>query len=171
MSYIYHGVPKNLTGNILYPLNVIKEKFPELYVEKAKKYVGREHVMEQKIPILNCLWNDVLHFSSVNPKALKEALVESGLKDFPMSFYQIDPTLLDSANTVVYLYTSKQKTDNDFIPYDPNEVEKFSKVPQATKDYYKEIISSGGNPLMYHLIPHILHKGPLDISNMPIITV
>ncbi len=68
MIYLYHSVPKNLQGNILYPLNTLKEKHPEIYEQQVSKYVGREHMTQQRIPILDCLWNDVLHFSAVNPK-------------------------------------------------------------------------------------------------------
>jgi len=48
---------------------------------------------------------------------------------------------------------------------------KFSSIPQATKDYYKEMIGRGKRPLLYHKIPHILYKGTLDITDLPIISV
>jgi len=59
MNYLYHGVPKQLEGNILYPLNILKDKCPEVYEKEVSKYVGREHVKENRIPAFNCLWNDV----------------------------------------------------------------------------------------------------------------
>ena len=71
MIYLYHSVPKNLEGSILYPLNTLKGKHPDIYEQQVSKYVGREHIKEQRIPILDCLWNDVLHFSAVNPKEVK----------------------------------------------------------------------------------------------------
>ncbi|MBK8551651.1 MAG: hypothetical protein IPL53_11555 [Ignavibacteria bacterium] len=70
MNYLYHRVPKNLRGNVLYPLNTLKEIHPDLYEQQASKYAGREHITCQIIPILNCLWNDVLHFSAVNPEEI-----------------------------------------------------------------------------------------------------
>ncbi len=71
-------MPKNLQGNILYPLNAPKEKHPDIYEQQVSKYVGREHIKEQRITILDCLWNDVLYFSAVNPKEIKQALIEAG---------------------------------------------------------------------------------------------
>ncbi len=36
--------------------------------------------MEQRIPILNCLWNDVLHFSPVHPAKIKQAMTSDLLR-------------------------------------------------------------------------------------------
>ena len=176
MIYLYHSVPKNLHGNILYPLNVLKEKHSEIYEQQVSKYVGREHITQQRIPMLDCLWNDVLHFSAVNPKEVKQALIEAGRSpDFTMSYYQVVPKLIESKNSIVYLYAhadSKDKlNEKNFITYNPDEMTKFSSMPQATKDYYKEMIGKGERPLLYHKIPHILYKDTLDITNMPIISV
>ena len=86
------------------------------------KYVGREHITQQRIPILDCLWNDVLHFSAVNPKEVKQALVEAGRNlDFSMSFYQVDPKLIGPKNAIVYLYAHTDNKDKmseeNFVPY------------------------------------------------------
>jgi len=176
MSYLYHRVPKNLTGNILYPLNVLKEKYPDIYQEHVKKYVGREHLLQEKIPPLHCLWNDVLHFSPVNPAEIKKALIKAGAKsDAVRLFYQIDSTIFDPKNTVTYLYPPTNKINQvnkkTFIPYNPDDLEKFSNLPKATKEYYKQMIMKGEQPLLYHYVTHILHKGELDTTNLPIISV
>ena len=141
------------------------------YFDKAKKYEGREQVMQQVIPILNCLWNDVLHFSAVHPKELKSALLEAGHKDIQMTFYQVNPELIDPKNSVVYLYVTNRKSEEDFSHFNPKDIQKFSSIPQGTKDYYKEILDKGGRPLLYHLVPHILYKGSIDTTNLPKIIV
>ena len=177
MIYLYHRIPKNVEGNILYPLNRLKEKHPATYEQAAAKYIGREHVKELRIPVLDCLWNDVLHFSSVHPKEIKQALVEAGrnVDLVTMNCYQIDPKLIEPQNAIVYLYAQADYKDKmneeNFVPYNPDEIAKFSEMPQATKDYYKEAIAKGEEPLLYHKIPHILYKGTVDITNLPIISV
>lgn len=175
MNYLYHAVPRNMQGDVLYPLNTLKEKYPEIYKRQIGKYVGREHVTEQRIPFLNCLWNDVLHFSPVNPKELKQALVEAGRSpDFTMTFYQIHPNLIDPKHTIVYLYPNTNKdqmSEENFVPYAPEDVSKFSLIPQASKDYYREMFSKGERPLFYHRIPHILYKGELNIADVAVVTV
>ncbi len=59
--YLYHSVPRDLQGAMLYPLNVLARLYPGLYEEQLKKYVGREHIPRQQIPGLGCAWGDVLH--------------------------------------------------------------------------------------------------------------
>jgi len=176
MTYIYHSVPKDLQGDTLYPLNVLKEKHPTIYEQQVNKYVGREHIKEQRIPMLDCLWNDVLHFSAVNPKEIKRALIKAGRDpNFTRDYYQIDSKLIDPKNATVYLYAHADNKDKmskeNFASYSSDEVAKFSAIPQATKDYYKEMIGKGERPLLYHKIPHILYKGLLDIKNLPVVSV
>ncbi len=176
MNYLYHAVPKGLQGDILYPLNALKEKYPTAYEKQIAKYVGREHITQQKIPFLNCLWNDVLHFSAVTPQEIRNALTDSGfVPTFPMSFFQVDPHLLDEKNTVVFLHkdlgSGNAMSESNFINYNPDDLADFSHLSSETKSYYVEKIKEGKNPLLYHLVPHILSKTSLEISNLPVVTV
>lgn len=169
-------VPINLQGNILYPLNELKEIHPDLYEQKLKKYAGREQILLHVIPVLNCLWNDVLHFSAVNPKELKQALADAGGNgNIIMKCFKVDPNLIKPENAIVFLYSHSEYKDKlneeNFIPFNPDDVAKYSSMPQASKDYYRETISLGKRPLLFHRIPHILYKGKLDISGLEIVTV
>ena len=140
MDYLYHIQHNNMKGDILYPLNKLRDVYPEVYELQVKKYAGREQLLKHRIPILNCLWNDVLHFSAVNPVEIKKSLMDAGDKsEFKKSFYRFDPKLLESENTVVYLYTHTYVKDKlnegNFIPYNPDEISKYSIMPQATNEY------------------------------------
>ncbi|MDZ4710931.1 MAG: hypothetical protein SGI89_01240 [bacterium] len=176
MNYLYHRVPKSVRGNILYPLNTLKEIYPDIYEQRLKNYAGRESIMQHRIPVMDCLWNDVLHFSPVYPGEVKQALIEAGRNpDFEMTSYQVDAKLLTPGNTIVFLYAHDEVKDKlnpkNFTAYNSDEVSKYSSMPQATKDYYKEIIGEGRQPLLFHRIPHILYKGTLDITDLPIVSV
>jgi hypothetical protein len=171
MNYIYHLVPKEMSGEVLFPLNTLKETEPDLYEKESAKYVGREQIMQDKLPILNCLWNDVLHLSAVHPSLVKEALLEAGrTKSFHSEFYEIDPHLLDPENTIVYLYKNNKRGDklkeDNFAKYNPDDIAQYSAMPTETKDYYKEMYMQGKNPLLFHKIPHILYRGSLDVSKV-----
>lgn len=174
-AFLYHMVPADMQGTVLHPLNSLKDKNPELYLSKAEKYKDREHVMEQFIPTLECAWNDVLHFSAINPQELKQALVEAGMEPREMKFYQIDPSLLDPEQTTIYLYQEKASADKmnpkNFAEYNPDTLGEHSVLSQMTKDYYKEKFSKGERPLLFVGVPHILHKGPIDVSDLPVIVV
>lgn len=165
-----------MEGNTLFPLNVLKNTHPETYAKAYSKYEGRERVTEQVIPTLNCLWNDVLHFSAVLPAEIKQALVDAGMPaSRELTFYQINPNLLDPQSTTIYLYaqtleTAKMKPEN-FEPYVPDELGRYASLPQITRDYYNKMFAKGARPLMYVHVPHILYKGSIDISDAPIIIV
>ena len=175
MLYLYHRVPDNMQGSVLYPLNVLKEKFPEAYSAHARKYKGREAVMESVIPPLRCLWNDVLHFTAVHPREVLAALRQFGNYDGKFDYYRIAAASIEPDKAVVYLYppdaVGREKHQEDFVPYKVEELEKFAALPEAAVAYYKERLSHGSRPLMYHLIPHILYRGTIDVSDAEVISV
>ncbi len=162
-----------MEGTILYPLNELKELKPDIYREHVAEYHGREKVMEQKIPILDCLWSDVVHFAAVHPSKVKQALLDAGVPNIgERKFYQINPHLLDPAKTVFFLHRyGKAKFAEDFEIYNPDSVGNYATLSDTTKEYYREMIASGRNPLAYHAVPHILYKGSLDMAHIPIICV
>jgi hypothetical protein len=178
INYLYHMVPPDMEGNMLHPLTTLKKTHPHLYIRKAEKYKDRPEIMENFIPTLECMWNDVFHFSPIDPKELKAALVEAGRSPQEMKFYQIDPKLLDTKLTTIYLYRDSTKDYNgdrmnsdNFSKYNPNVLGEHATIPEGTKAYYKKMYSKGKKPLLFLGIPHILHKGSLDISDLPVITV
>ncbi len=134
--YLYHMVPEDMQGSVLYPLNSLKGINPGLYLSKASKYKGREEVMKNFIPTLECLWNDVLHFSAINPQELKQALVEAGMSPREWKFYQLDPNLLDPKQTTIYLYQEKddeEKMDpSNFSEYNPEALDEHSVLRQVS---------------------------------------
>jgi hypothetical protein len=173
MNYLYHFVPENMQGTVLYPLNVLKDIYPELYPNQSSEYSGREHVMEIRIPTLDCLWNDVLHFTAIHPGEVKQALLEAGRKNLPeFKCYQVDSHLLDPALTTVYLHRlEKTMSPENFTQYDPEKITEYMHLPEITKQYYKEMTDKGEKSLLFHRTPHILYKGSLDTKDLPIITV
>lgn len=171
MQYLYHWIPKGMRGDVLFPLNALKNIYPDLYELKAQKYVGREQIMLEKLPSLDCLWNDVLHLSAVHPSLLRQAYEEAGgMGVFDLDVFEIDPHLLDPKDTIVYLYKHTDIRGNflpeNFAAYDPDGLDQYSVVPQETKDYYKEMISHGKEPMLFHRVPHILYKGSINISGL-----
>lgn len=176
-NFVYHRVVENMQGKILYPLNQLKEIHPEIYTEHVKKYAGREQVLEAKIPTLDCLWNDVIHFTAVSPQDLYENLKKGGMKDSSIvwsKWYKVPVSLLDPQKTTICLYRrdiSLIPFTKDFSNFDPEKMETYRRVPNETIEYYKEQFSVGKRPLMFHLVPHILYKGTIDTEGLEIIEV
>ena len=73
MAYFYHMIPSPFVGAELIPLNQM-DKEGSLYREHSRKYVGRERLTEQTIPLLDCLWNDVVQFSALDPQLIVDKL-------------------------------------------------------------------------------------------------
>jgi hypothetical protein len=79
IRYVYHRVPPDLRGTVLYPLNRLADVHPDLYEELQQNYATRRDIAALRIPPLgNCLWNDVLHFSPVHPARIQAALADAG---------------------------------------------------------------------------------------------
>ncbi len=173
-EFLYHKVPKNMQGTTLYPLNELKKQHPDVYNEQVKKYEGREALLESKIPTLSCLWNDVLHFTAVHPKIVKDAMSQLGQK-YTGKFFQIDPHSLEPENTTVYLYEPPQTWQplekSDFVSYDPEKVSGYSIFRKETIEDYKKRIADGKKPMVNVFVPHILYRGAIDVGGVKVIEV
>lgn len=174
MEYLYHRVPKNMSGNILYPLNTLKEIRPEIYAEQVKKYEGRERLLTAEVPPLNCLWNDVLHFTAVAPNELKANLAKAGIDMPQQSWFKIPVTMIDGPNSIAFVYRRDLGVMPNFKEYEPFDVAKmdiYRKVPEETIEYYREENKEGRRPLLFHLVPHVLYKGNIDTTGLEIVRV
>jgi hypothetical protein len=172
MNYLYHRVPKGIRGDILYPLNTLRDIFPDLYEEHSKKYKGREFVKEYRIPPLDCLWNDAIHMTAVHPSEVYGAMRDAGFTPDKRYFFQIDPTALDPKNTTVYLYNHKapnEIVESDFSSFFVEKLYQYSTLSEYTKTYFKEMFEQGKQPLVFLGVPHILYKGTININSLPII--
>lgn len=175
-GYVYHRVPDDLNGHILYPLNQLKSVYPSLYVTKAAHYQNREAVTQARLPILDCLWNDVLHFSPVHPSKIQEALAEAGFGRKPRRYYEVDPLAkgFNATNAVIFLHRRVnlekfQLEEDDFRVFHPAELSALGEIPAATRTCYREMFEQGKRPLVYLYVPHILYQGRLDIRDVKVI--
>lgn len=161
-----------MQGTILYPLNQVKDVYPMVYKDEIQKYAGREQVMKITIPALDCVWNDVLHLSAVDPNDIKAVFAKHG-QGFQMTVYAIDPAQLDPSKTIVFLYTvaDQEARQQDFVPFRVEDLSKYSQVSEQTVAYYQECFKKGVQPLLYHGVAHILYKGTIDTKGLPMLYV
>lgn len=86
------------------------------------------------------------------------------------SYFEIDASLLDRNKSVVYLNLKKEDKNDlreeDFVPFDPSEVERWAYIPKDTIDYYHRKQSEGKEPTIFLFIPHILYKGNIDVGGL-----
>lgn len=163
---LYHGVPAQMQGEILHPLNDLKETCPEVYAKERAKYDKRQGLLESTIPGTNWRWNDAIHLSAVHPSELSSALREAGGSPPPFEAFEIDPEAhgMNAQNTVFYFNPIGGEEYSE--PFDPVKLAGYARIPEATKKYYQEMFARGEKPFLYHGVPHILHKGSLDTTKM-----
>ena len=173
MPFIYHGVPESMAGYELMPLNLMRQTLPDLYARYAAKYTGREEIMQRRIPLLDCLWNDVIQFLPLHPRTVFELQQELGLipEVPPYKFFEIDLAALDPNKTVVYFKTAPGEENISIKWLHDVDFASLQTIPAATRAYYETLVGTGELPFNYQFIPHILYAGTVDISTAKIITL
>ncbi len=162
--HIYHWVPRNLEGSVLYPLNRLKETHPHLYEQHVLKYETRPQLPRLRIPPLDCLWNDVLFLSPVHPRLIGDALTDTGFSvDATFRFFEIEARVLDPRITTVF--TEPDRYD----AYELRTLGAYASLPASTVAYYKAAHAAKSDLHVFNHIPHILYKGWIDIEKAPII--
>ncbi len=180
MEYVYHMVPEELKGEYLIPLNELKRAYPNLYDEYMQKYkdhTQREHLLTRKIPKLECLWNDVVHFLPLHPYEIYKALLEIGVNIHTNKlFYRIPISALKGQCMAIYKYSKHnwggpnselKECEIEFINF--NEYKELKQLNTYTKEYYRDEYKIGRRFGMFHLIPHVLVKGKVEVKNIEII--
>jgi hypothetical protein len=168
-SVVYHRVPRELRGSILYPLNQLQHVFPDLAAQQFKKYHNRAHLLSVPIPPLLCLWNDVLMFSPVHPGEIHAALVRAGHHSSPGRWFEVPITPFTNENTVLYL-PKAYKTTPPFLAYSPETLLQHTVFPPFQEVLYRQV--APGNPvLLFNGIIHVMYKGVIDLHDVRIITV
>jgi len=191
-TYFYHIVPSNQDGNELMPLNMLKDTKPSVYKDQVGKYDGRESILKRKIEVLNCLWNDVVHMTAVNPLTYKQTLKECGLikaSERKQKYYKIPLSILNKENLCVFYIderaydTINEITDSNMLdmrniiePYnvyemfDEKKINLYGTINILTKKYFR-FVSSSSNKIymMYQFIPHVLYKGIISTADLEIV--
>ncbi len=172
MGCLYHRVPVNMLGTTLHPLNELKKSHPDIYAEHVKKYEDREHLLTTEVEPLHCLWNDVLHFTAVAPSDLKANLAKANIELASVAWFKIPVSLIQGEKSIAFTYRRDENivpNFKEYEPFDPARMETYRVVPEATIEYYKGKKAEGVRPLLFHLVPHILHKGSIEMKNLEVV--
>jgi hypothetical protein len=178
--FVYHRVSPDLRGSVLYPLNQLRDVYPDLYESRRQSYATREDIAALRIPPLgNCLWNDVLHLTPVHPQALKAALGLSGhsLPEEWSRWFEVDAALLPPAATVVYenrlpplwsghfdVEDASSIIGSECVAFEPCRLAEYAGIREPTSSYFARV--QPGEPIMYFLSAvHVFYKGTIDLES------
>jgi hypothetical protein len=176
MYYFYHGVPEPMAGTVLIPLNNMVGQNSKLRLQHLAKYKGREEILERRIPLLDCLWNDVIQLLPMDPQKVFELQAELTLlpKVPAYKFFKIDPSSLDPDKTIVFFKTAPGEENTEVKWLRDVDIASLQEIPEATRNYFKSLQSESGDnrlPFNYQFIPHICYMGTIETENVPIVTL
>jgi len=171
--FVYHRKPAGLIGDTLFPLNHLKARFPDAYTKEVAKYKGREWLLDIIVPSLNCLWNDVLHFSLMHPSIIFKSLAATGTdyRHRELFWYEIPLADLIHHPSILYINSSSSLSNDkvflpsDFEPVTASRVRELSGMPEINLDYYRESAKRKEPPLLWMRAPHLLVKGAVIVRD------
>lgn len=179
---LYHKVPEPMKGTVIYPLNQLATFHPDIFEGQVKKYEGRESIMREMVPMLNCRWNDVIHLSLINPQIIYRELVESRLRTGcdknqiqERQWFEIPYALIKIQPHVFFLNHPEAKRDEgkhlsgDFSICSESQLSQSRDFPEKMRKYYDDQHLCGKMPLLFNWLPHVLVQAPIDISKLNIL--
>lgn len=192
MPFVYHGVPRGMVGEVIYPLNELAEIAPDVYELQKAKYDGREAVLEFRVPNLEVLFNDTVHCAPLHPYHLFAARSSLGLDPprtsstprvgrFSGLFFEIPLERIVPHPTVWYQWKQlwiNGAPDEDvplvppldeFEPFDASRYRELPDVTDAHMSYLRRRKQQGKPPLLFVHIPHVLVAGPIATHGLRVI--
>ena len=169
MPFLYHAKPTEMRGETLYPLNMLQLVHPDLYDDESCKYVGREELLELRIPILDVPWNDALHLTPIHPSRLaapwRAAKLESPV--WEREFFEIPVERID-ARRAVWFERGALPLD-DVAPFDRIRYRELPEPPPAYREYLRDAKARGRRARPFAYVPHVLVAAPLDVSALALV--
>jgi len=166
MASIYHGVPVHLRGTTLYPLNRLRDLHPDIYDREIAKYQDhpdRILLPQTRLPVLDCLWNDVVHTAPIHPHLLYREWVARGANVDPhRTFFRI-PIERVAEHEIGWM------TGRDVQRLDVPTYAELTDVPEATCRWYDRLAARGRHGADFVGVPHVLIKGEIDVAGLDII--
>ena len=175
--HIYHLIPDPFQGTSLIPLNQM-EQSSDLYKSHASKYEGREGLMDTRIPKLNCKWNDVIHFSCIDPKIvaceIKKIMPDLKLRRAKYFKIHIDQ-ILTHHRPVIFINNPKNKNDifhilnSEVMDLSKETYKELTAVPEYTIEYWIKAHEKNQPLLWFAFMPHIFINEAVDATEFEVI--
>jgi hypothetical protein len=186
IDFVYHRKRPDFRGDQLVPLTDLQRLHPDLHAAAAAKYRGREWTMAWRIPILDVLWNDVVHCSPLHPHLVYRALHARAPDRFGEAEYFAIPVARFAHRRAVYWKfaappyparawdawspAERAAWAADFEPFAPGRHRPPTDVPPVTLAHYDEMLARGQPVLLvYYGIPHVQVAGAIDVADLAVV--
>ena len=190
MSAVWHGVPRDMIGETLFPLSQLRDVDEELYEAQRAKYAGREQVLDYRVALLDCGFLETIHCSSVHPHWIYRARRDAGFEvparfetgwgvgfafEIPLERIVVNPTAWYAWRTPwVNGYPGEDDVpaappSEEFEIFDPVRYSPLADVPELHRTYLARMSQRKRRPLTFVHIPHVLVAGPIDVRGCRIV--
>ena len=170
LMYLYHYVPERQNGPTLYPLNQLKDIFPDIYEKQAAKY---DTIAEKDVEIPGFgFWNDCVNLMPVNPGFVKQELERYGHDtNWAWRFYQIDARTLDASKLIIMVMdeASDGSLQRTFLPFTQENFNNYCHIGDATRACFQKAREMGEQPNTFARVPHVLYEGSIDTTGLTIV--
>lgn len=170
LGNLYHRPSSPVRGDVILPLNSLRERYPDLYEMHRAKHAATPGVLTQRVDPLGCTWGDVVFLSPVHPAPLFAALRRSGKAIGGCEPWILPAARLDPDCTIIRLmragadgHTPDPCTADDYLPFTTATLRA---VDRVTLDAVRRLESLGPHDpwLPWVDVPHVLHRGPIPVS-------
>jgi len=186
VEFVYHGVPREMVGDLIYPLDQLAALHPEVHALQKSKYAGREQVMDFQVPHLERAFTDTVHCAPLHPYRLFTARWALGLDPprrsdagyFSGLFFEIPLDRILSHPVVWYRWKTLwingapgedvplTPPSDEFEPFDAQRYRRLPAVPDEHIDYLRRMKQRGERPLLFVHVPHVLVAGPINVAGL-----
>ncbi|SRR5258706_4244057 len=185
MTCVYHLCARDFRGTTLYPLNGLRDRFPDLYQREKEKFIGRESLLDYVVPGLGVPWADTVNLSALDPRRLLEErralgvpfsrLLERRLLAIPVARVAALPAVNYLSQT--HWINSKPGDPNapptppseEFSRFDATSHQEVCAVPAKHREYLLQQKARDELALGFVFVPHVLVAGPIDVGGLPMI--
>ena len=181
MEFLYHLCPTDMRGSVLYSLNELRDRHPDVYRRERAKFVGREGVLTYPVPHLGVTWADTVNVSALDPRLLLAERRRLGMPPSRMlerRLVRIPVDRVSGIPAVRYTATAHwinsrpgekaplEPPTSDFSPFDAATYTEERGVPPAHRAYLAERLAAGKAALGFVFVPHVLVAAPIDLAGL-----
>jgi hypothetical protein len=168
-QYVYHFKPVRMTGTRLLPLNELAQDLRE---DHLKKYRGREEVIREPVPPLECSRVEVVHLAPIDPRIIVRVWREHGfdLPKRPIEVIRIPSSFLDESRTVIYLPYGKTAR-KDFFPFRHETYRELSQISESQLEDWRDQRRNGFPLFWFSSTEHVLTRCSVEVSGCEIFTL
>lgn len=179
---LYHMCAQDFRGTTLYPLRMLRHRFPDLYERERPKYHGRDAVLTFPVPHLGAAWADTVNLSALHPALLLAArrrlgvapsrLMERRVLCIPVErIAEHQAVIFDSETHWINSLPDEpgvptEPAAAEFRPFNAEAYEELHAVPQRHLDYLADRRALGKPALGFVFVRHVLVAGSIDVAGL-----